>query len=149
MHTSIIWIYSQALLEHGSVWHDTVNRSTVTEEEHKSELVLTKATPYPILTGELWSVCCKNLLGNWLHYDIIAVQRIAVESKPLELSKWPMILLLADLQDGNLVRIYPQEAPSKAQIPGPLHVIVERYIINLSKSTPTKCIGVRESPAWV
>ena len=32
----------------------------MTEAEHKSELTLTKDTPYLTLTGELWGVCCDD-----------------------------------------------------------------------------------------
>ena len=41
----------------------------MTAEEHKSDYELTKDTPYPTLTGELWGVCCEDMGENWSCYN--------------------------------------------------------------------------------
>ena len=35
--------------------------------EHKSDIELTKHTPYLALMGELWGVFCEDLGENWPH----------------------------------------------------------------------------------
>ena len=35
---------------------------------HKSEFILTKDTPYPALTGEIWVVYCEDFWENWSCY---------------------------------------------------------------------------------
>ena len=37
--------------------------------ESKSDIELTKDTPYPALTGELCGVCCEDLRENWPCYN--------------------------------------------------------------------------------
>ena len=49
--------------------HDFSYGTTMTVAEHKSDLQLTKDTPYLALTGELWGVYCDNLEENWPLYN--------------------------------------------------------------------------------
>ena len=44
-------------------------RNTVTAAEHKTDIRLTKDTPYHALTGELWCVCCGDCGENWPRYN--------------------------------------------------------------------------------
>ena len=41
----------------------------MTVAEHKSNIRLTKGTPYLALTGELWGVFCEDFEENWPCYS--------------------------------------------------------------------------------
>ena len=45
-------------------WHSTA----VAEVEHKSEVNLTKDTPYLTPMGKLWDIYYEDLGENWPHY---------------------------------------------------------------------------------
>ena len=47
--------------------------------ERKSNIRLTKGTPYLALTCELWGVFCEDFEKNWLRYNGIALYHEAVE----------------------------------------------------------------------
>ena len=41
----------------------------MTKTEHESDLKLTTDTTNLVLTGELWGVCCEEIVENWLRYN--------------------------------------------------------------------------------
>ena len=47
--------------------------TAMTKGEHKSNICLTKDTPYLALTGELWRDYCENFGDSWTHYNGIVL----------------------------------------------------------------------------
>ena len=53
--------YTRVSLQRRPIWCDTAHSMVVIETECKSEYKLTKDTPYLVLLGGLWGVCCVDL----------------------------------------------------------------------------------------
>ena len=62
-------LYSRLPLKRGPLYHDITNGTAMPAPERKSDLKLTKDTPYIALTGELWGVCYDNFEENWPHHN--------------------------------------------------------------------------------
>ena len=56
-----------------SIYHFTICSNVMKRKEHKSDIELTKVTPYLALTGELWSVHCEDLGENWPRFNGITL----------------------------------------------------------------------------
>ena len=41
----------------------------MTATEHESDFKPTTDTPYLALRGELWGVCCEDIVENWPRYN--------------------------------------------------------------------------------
>ena len=63
------YMYSQMLLYHSAIYLDFIYSSATTAAEHKSDIELTKDTPYLTLMGKLWVVCCEDLGKKLLSYN--------------------------------------------------------------------------------
>ena len=50
--------------------------------EHKSDIELTKDTPYVAFTSELWGVCWEDLGENWPHYNGTALYHVFLQKLP-------------------------------------------------------------------
>ena len=55
----------------GPSYHDITQDTAMTETKCKSDFKFTTYTPYLILMGDLWGVCCEDLGENGQHYTCI------------------------------------------------------------------------------
>ena len=62
----------------GSIYHNIINGTAMTAPERKSNLKLTKETPYLALTGELWAVYYEDFDENWPRYNGTALYNVHI-----------------------------------------------------------------------